>query len=274
MHCVVAQDDLQLAHSIEYIEDYLLGTLSDKAMRRIGIQWSNAAVERSLRVVGATCAAAEQAMRCGGSANLAGGQHHAHRDFGSGFCVFNDQVIAAERLRRNGMIKRWLSMDLDVHQGDGTASITQHWDHVFTFSMHGKKNFPHQKAQSSWDVELEDGADDNTYLNTLDSCLTELKRRTRGGLLKFDLIAFQAGVDVLGTDNLGRLDLSIEGCRMRDELLFRFARDVGSVPVVVNIGGGYHKRSLEHDHDKSGLSALVQAHSNTVKELKKYVEGA
>jgi acetoin utilization deacetylase AcuC-like enzyme len=263
------KQDLCLAHSEKYVDSYLNGTISELELRRIGVKWSQDAVQRAIYVIGATCQAAQEAFENGASANLAGGQHHAHYDFGSGYSVFNDIVIGAEKLVKNNKIKNWLSLDLDVHQGDGTATITSSWPHVYTFSMHAKKVFPLRKAISSLDVNLESGMDDEEYLSLLDFHLKQLIAAIKNGKLRTDLIMYQAGVDIMAKDSLGCLNISLEGCRQRDEMVIDFARRCGNVPVCAALGGGYPNKNID-DVELSGMNRVVQAHSNTIKELIKY----
>ncbi len=258
---VATREDLLLVHDAEYVDQYVTGTLSAEKLRRIGIQWSERAVRRSLCVVGATCSAARYAYYFGKSANLAGGQHHAATSYGSGYCVFNDMVVAAEKLRAEGRIKNWLCIDLDVHQGDGTGEITfGKYDHAFVVSFHAAKNFPYKKLQCHIDVEFEDKTNDDEYLLRLEQVLSSLKEKFRQQTLKFDMILYQAGVDVLGTDSLGRLNLSMQGIAIRDKMVMDFSNEC-QVPIVVVLGGGYPKNA-------SYMDTVVKAHCQTIQILK------
>lgn len=238
---------LMRVHDPEYVEAFLSGSLAPKAMAQIGFPWSPALVRRSLASVGATLAAVEAALVDGFSGSLAGGTHHAHRDRGAGFCVFNDLAVAASELLASKRARRVLIVDLDVHQGDGTAEIFRDDERVFTFSMHGAKNFPGRKAQSDLDVELEDDTDDERYLERLERHLpAALAQRD------VDFVLYQGGVDPLEQDRLGRLCLSHAGLQQRDRLVFDAARERG-VPLVATLGGGYAEP----------IELSIEAHVNT-----------
>lgn len=225
------------AHDAGYLERVAGGTLDAAEVRRIGFPWSPAMVERSRRSAGATLAACRSALaRDGGTAcavNLAGGTHHAHRDFGSGFCVFNDTAIAALAMRAEGRAGRIAIVDCDVHQGDGTATILADEPEVFTCSLHGAKNFPFRKQISDLDIELPDETDDAAYLKALDDALQSVFERGRP-----ELVIYLAGADPYAGDRLGRLALSIDGLRLRDERVLATCRDAG-VPVAIAMAGGY-----------------------------------
>lgn len=225
------------AHDAGYLERVAGGTLDAAEVRRIGFPWSPAMVERSRRSAGATLAACRSALaRDGGTAcaaNLAGGTHHAHRDFGSGFCVFNDTAIAALAMRAEGRAGRIAIVDCDVHQGDGTATILADEPEVFTCSLHGAKNFPFRKQISDLDIELPDETDDAAYLKALDDALQSVFERVRP-----ELAIYLAGADPYAGDRLGRLALSIDGLRLRDERVLATCRDAG-VPVAIAMAGGY-----------------------------------
>jgi len=224
---------LLLAHTPEYLDAVFSGTLGGAEQRRLGFAWSDGLLARSRASVFGTVAAARAALQDGLSGNLAGGTHHAHAAAGSGYCVFNDIAVAVRSLQREGLIDRALVVDLDVHQGDGTAAIFAGDESVFTFSMHGAKNFPFRKEHSSLDVELEDGCMDSEYLAALERHLPAAIDRSRP-----DLIVFQAGVDPLEHDTLGRLRISLAGLRLRDRIVALAARDRG-IPLVLTLGGGY-----------------------------------
>lgn len=231
---------LQRVHTPAYIDAVSFGTLSPAAQREIGFPWSEAMAERARRSVGATVAAA-RAVLAGGegvAGNLAGGTHHAYADKGSGFCVFNDVAVAArqmqaERLRDGHGHLRVAIVDLDVHQGNGTARIFQGDPSVFTLSLHGEKNFPFRKEAGDLDVGLPDGCDDNTYLEALDHALDELDRRFEPGL-----VLYLAGADPHEGDRLGRMALSYDGLEARDRRLFDWAWQ-RQLPLVMTMAGGY-----------------------------------
>lgn len=233
-----ASDDAILrAHDPAYLQRVARGTLDVAEVRRIGFPWSPAMVERSRRSAGATLAACRSALaRDGGTAcavNLAGGTHHAHRDFGSGFCVFNDAAIAALAMRAEHRVRRVAIVDCDVHQGDGTAAILADEPEVFTCSLHGAKNFPFRKQTSDLDIELPDETGDAAYLTALDAALQSVFERAQP-----ELVIYLAGADPYAGDRLGRLALSIDGLRLRDERVLAACRDA-SVPVAIAMAGGY-----------------------------------
>lgn len=226
-------EDIFAVHDAGYVQGFLDGTLERSVIQRIGFPWSEAMVMRSLGSVGSTLGAVEAAMETGIAGSLAGGTHHAYRDFGSGYCVFNDLAIAARRLLDRGSVERVLIFDVDVHQGDGTAAIFADDPRVFTCSLHGAKNFPSRKQVSDLDVPLPDGTGDAEYLKALDAALDEAMERSRP-----DVVFYQGGVDVLEDDHLGRLRLTAAGCHERDlRSLGRF-RGAG-LPVALTLGGGY-----------------------------------
>jgi acetoin utilization deacetylase AcuC-like enzyme len=237
--------ELALAHDPGYIDDVLGGTLSSPRQREIGFEWSPALAERARRSVGATVAAARRALADDGTggvaASLGGGTHHANASQGSGYCVFNDVAVAArlmqaERHRTHRMLLQVLVIDLDVHQGNGTAAIFADDDTVFTFSMHGERNFPFRKSPSDLDVGLPDGCTDAVYLAALRAALAEVWRRmaARPPGLAF----YVAGADAHEGDRLGRLKLTSAGLAVRDEIVLEALRERG-IPVVVLMAGGY-----------------------------------
>jgi acetoin utilization deacetylase AcuC-like enzyme len=245
-------DDLRLVHDAGYVDAVASGTLSPDAQRRIGFPWSEMMVERSRRSVGATLAAAREV--CGAphiiSANLAGGTHHAFRDRGEGYCVFNDVAVAAAVLLRDRIIARAAVVDCDVHQGNGTAAIFRDEPAVFTMSLHGARNFPFRKETSDLDVTFEDGAGDGEYLRALAAHLPPVLDAHRP-----DLVFYLAGADPYEGDRLGRLRLTTAGLRARDSFVFGACR-ARSVPVVVVMSGGY----------AADLDAIVTIHANTIRE--------
>ncbi len=233
--------ELALVHTPDYIADVFEGRLSAAQQREIGFPWSGAMVERSRRSVGATIAAARAALAEGVAGNLAGGTHHAHADRGSGYCVFNDVAVAARLLqaethRHCRRLLRVAVVDLDVHQGNGTAAIFRDDPTVFTLSMHGANNFPFRKQASDLDVDLPDGCTDEPYLEALERALDELWRRTAEA--PPGLLFYLAGADPHEGDRLGRLRLSFDGMAERDRRVFAAARDRG-IPVALSMAGGY-----------------------------------
>ena len=238
------------AHDPSYLIKVIEGKLSPQEQREIGFPWSEQMVERSRRSAGATVAAAKTALREGIAANLAGGTHHAYRDTGSGFCVFNDSAIAARTLQKevNPSLKIAV-IDLDVHQGNGTASILHNDDSIFTLSIHGENNFPFKKEESDLDLGLADGCSDETYLHSLENCLGQLETRFRA-----DCLIFLAGADPHEGDRLGRLKISKEGMRLRDEMVFQYALD-RQLPIAFSMAGGYGKE----------IESTVDIHFQTIK---------
>ena len=233
--------ELALAHTPSYVEAVVQGTLSAAAQREIGFPWTPRMVERSRRSVGATIAAARTALREGVAANLAGGTHHAYADKGGGYCVFNDVAVAARLMqaewhRQHRKLLRIAVVDLDVHQGNGTAAIFADDPTVFTLSMHGEKNFPFRKEASDLDVDLPDGCLDDAYLSALDKALMDMEGRHTDG--PPGLIFYVAGADPHEGDRLGRLKLTTAGLRTRDQRVFDFARE-RQIPLAFSMAGGY-----------------------------------
>lgn len=227
---------LALAHHPTYIERVSEGLLSAAEQRAIGFPWSPQMVERSRRSAGATIAACRAALSGGGvAANLAGGTHHAYADRGEGFCVFNDAAVAARLMQAERRARRVAIVDLDVHQGNGTASILARDDSIFTLSLHGEHNYPFTKECSDLDVALPDGAGDAAYLEALEEALAALFARCTP-----DLILYLAGADPHEGDRLGRLKLTLDGLARRDRLVLDAARDRG-IPLALAMAGGYGK---------------------------------
>ena len=249
-------DDVLRVHTLEYAHAFINGTLEHKAMLRLGLPWSPELVRRAFAVIGGTLGAARTALCDGAAANLAGGTHHAFAGHGEGYCIFNDLVITLRRLRTEGLAERFLIIDLDVHQGNGTAALCQADADVFTFSMHGENNYPARKETSSWDIALPDGTTDELYLETLGQALPCLLERCPA-----DLIFYQAGVDVLADDRFGKLALTMAGIGERDRLVCEFAR-VAGLPLVVTLGGGYAR----------DIHCIVEAHCQTVRTAKRSKE--
>jgi acetoin utilization deacetylase AcuC-like enzyme len=242
--------DLALVHTAEYLDHVEHGTLPRETQRRIGFPWSPEMVERARRSVGATIQSSRAALEDGAAANLAGGTHHAFSDRGEGFCVFNDVAVAARVLLRDRTIHRAAVVDCDVHQGNGTAAIFAGDDRMFTFSMHGARNFPFRKETSDLDVMLDDGVGDTEYLAVLGHHLPPVLDRARP-----DVVFYVSGADPYHGDRLGRLRLTIEGLRLRDALVFAECRRHG-IPVVVTMAGGY----------ATDVEAIVAIHANTIRE--------
>ena len=228
-------DILALAHDPAYIERYMAGELAREDQRRLGLPWSEALARRTIRAVGGSLLAAEQALSHGLACHLAGGTHHAHYDHPAGFCIFNDLAVISRYLLESGRVSRVLIFDCDVHQGDGTARILDTTPEAVTVSLHCEKNFPARKAQSDWDIGLPMGMGDAAYLQVVDEALNYLLP-----LYQPDLVLYDAGVDVHQDDALGYLKLTDTGVAARDEAVMRhcLGRDI---PVVGVIGGGYSK---------------------------------
>jgi len=243
------RDQLLLAHTETYVDAVFAGTLTPQEQRRIGFPWSLAMVERSRRSVGATIAAARQALVDGASANLAGGTHHAFADRGEGYCVFNDVAVAARVLQRERLASRALVVDLDVHQGNGTAKIFEDDDTVFTLSIHAASNFPFRKERSDIDIELQDGTGDAEYLTALDAALEHAVAVSRP-----DVIFYVAGADPFEGDRLGRLALTIDGLLARDQRVLA-AAESASLPLVVTMAGGYCP----------DVDTIARIHANTIR---------
>ena len=232
-----SDEELARAHDPDYIRQVCCGQLSEKAQKAIGFPWSAGMVERSRRSAGATICACRSALSNGGvAANLAGGTHHAFRDRGEGFCVFNDAAVAARAMQAEGRAERILVVDCDVHQGNGTASILAGDDSIFTFSIHGARNFPFAKESSDLDIELPDACSDDAYLTHLDDGLG-----TAFDLARPDLVIYLAGADPYHDDRLGRLGLSFAGLAERDRQVFAHSRAHG-IPVAIAMAGGYARQ--------------------------------
>lgn len=244
------REELCLVHTPAYVDAVAAGTLGRDVVRRIGFPWSPEMVERARRSVGATIAAARCALDAGTSVNLAGGTHHAFADRGEGFCVFNDIAVGARVMQRDEHVARALVVDCDVHQGNGTAAIFRDDPSVFTFSIHGEKNFPFHKEVSDLDLTLPDGAGDATFLELLDAHLDAVLDRHRP-----DLVFYLAGADAFGGDRLGRLAMTFEGLATRDACVLERCRRRG-IPVAVAMGGGY----------APDVDDIVRIHAQTVRE--------
>ena len=241
-------EQIGYAHQSDYIKRVVIGTLSKKEIRRIGFPWSPELVERSRRSVGGTTAACQAAFQDGVAVNLAGGTHHAHADFGSGYCVFNDCAIAARTMQGEGRTSQVVILDCDVHQGDGTAAIFSSDPSVFTFSIHGAHNFPFRKEHSDLDLALEDGIGDEIYLNALEDGLEQTFSKFEAGL-----VIYLAGADPYFDDRLGRLALTKSGLGKRDQLVYDYTQEAG-LPLAIVMAGGYAR----------DVNDTVDIHINTV----------
>jgi acetoin utilization deacetylase AcuC-like enzyme len=242
-------DDLRLVHDAGYVDAVATGRVAPEIQRRIGFPWTPQMVERSRRSVGATIAAATAALDDGAAANLAGGTHHAFADRGEGFCVFNDVAVSARVLQRDQHAGRIAIVDLDVHQGNGSAAIFSGDASVFTFSMHGEKNFPFKKETSDLDVPLADGTGDDEYLSLLRTHLPDVLNRHQP-----DFVFYLAGADPFEGDRLGRLKMTIDGLRRRDEIVME-ACAKACLPVAISMSGGY----------ANDIDAIVTIHANTIR---------
>jgi acetoin utilization deacetylase AcuC-like enzyme len=244
-----SDEELARAHDLDYIRQVSDGSLPERMQKAIGFPWSEGMVERSRRSAGATLAACRAALADGVAANLAGGTHHAFRDRGEGFCVFNDAAVAARAMQAEGRAERILIVDCDVHQGNGTASILRGDDNVFTFSIHGARNFPFTKESSDLDIELPDACSDEAYLLQLDHGLA-----TAFDLARPQLVIYLAGADPYVDDRLGRLALSMDGLAERDRRVFARCRQAG-IPAAIAMAGGYARQ----------IDDTVAIHANTIR---------
>jgi acetoin utilization deacetylase AcuC-like enzyme len=229
----VSRDDLLLVHTADYVDRFTRGQLTRDEERRLGFPWSEALVERSFRAAGGTVEAARHALDAGVAMNLAGGTHHAFPSHGEGFCVFNDVAVAIRALQRERRIDRAAIVDLDVHQGNGTHAIFAGDASVYTFSMHGGRNYPFHKVPGCLDIELADGTGDDEYLSRLSDALPRVLASASA-----DLVVYLAGADPLMGDRLGRLSLNFDGLARRDALVLEQCAEVG-LPIVATISGGY-----------------------------------
>ncbi len=245
------REQICLAHSENYVDGILNGTVDPQILKRVGFPWTPGLVQRSLATVGGCLAAARSALEFGVSGNLAGGTHHAHRDAGEGYCVFNDIAVSFLNLRSEGLIKRAAIIDLDVHQGNGNSSILGGRDDVFIFSMHGAKNYPFRKIPSTLDLNLADDTGDEEFLRLLDEALPQVFASEP------EIVFYQAGVDPLKEDSLGKLSLTHEGLMERDRKVLKACRDRG-IPVSLSMGGGYAKP----------IELTVKAHVGTYRMVK------
>ncbi len=239
-------------HSKTYLDDLLQLTLDAKAARKIGFPLSAELVERELRIANGTLLGCIKAFENHVSFNIAGGTHHAFTGHGEAFCLLNDQAIAAQYLLDHHLASKILIIDLDVHQGNGTAEIFRNNTDVFTFSLHGKTNYPFKKELSDLDIALEDGTNDSTFLSIINETIPKLIEQQ-----KPDFIFYLAGVDILESDKLGKLSCTIEGCKKRDEIVFENCKKY-SIPLQVSMGGGY----------SPNIRTIIEAHANTFRVAK------
>lgn len=249
-------EDLMLVHTEGYISRLVDGTLTAKEIRKLGLPWSESLVRRSFHAISGTINAARFALTDGISSNLAGGTHHAFPDRGEGFCVLNDVAVAIRVLQREKLAERFLIVDCDVHQGNGTAFIFKDSPEVFTFSMHGAKNYPLFKEISNLDIELPDKTADTEFLETLEQALPRIF------LHDPDIIFYLGGADPFENDRLGRLSLTKEGLMKRDEMVIDFAK-IKDVPIVTTMSGGY----------AADINDTVEIHANTIRAVKKVYFG-
>ena len=252
----LAEDIILRTHTADYWQRMKAGELTAKEMRAIGFPQSAVLVEREIRISKGTIDCCLNAMQYGVSLNVAGGTHHAFANRGEGFCLLNDFAIVSNYLLDNNFLKKILITDLDVHQGNGTASIFQNDDRVFTFSMHGEHNYPFHKEKSDLDIGLPDKTNGDEYLSILQKTLPGLIEK-----VKPDIMCFVAGVDVLSTDKFGKMKLTIEDCKHRDEIVFKLCKQ-HNIPVAVSMGGGY----------SPDIKDIVEAHCNTYKAAKDIYE--
>lgn len=242
-----SEEDILAVHTREYFESLMNLTIDKKAARKIGFPLSETLIERELRIAQGTIEGSEYALKHGIAMNIAGGTHHAYSNHGEGFCLLNDQAIAARYLQKKGFAKKILIVDLDVHQGNGTAKIFENDDSVFTFSMHGAGNYPFKKEKSDLDIAIVDGSGDEIYLQKLKEILPKLVAKEQPGF-----IFYLSGVDILETDKLGRLNCTVEGCKERDRFVLGLCKDL-NIPVQVSMGGGYSPE----------IKTIIEAHANT-----------
>ncbi|MEO5590641.1 MAG: histone deacetylase [Gemmatimonadaceae bacterium] len=250
----VAREDLLRVHTERYVDAVENGDLTPAEQRLVGLPWSPELAERSYRAAGATCEAALHALTEGVAMSLSGGTHHAFADRGEGFCVFNDVVVATRMLQHRGLIQRAAVIDLDVHQGNGTHALASGDDSVYTFSMHGRNNYPFRKVPGRMDIELEDGVVDDEYLAALAQALPEVLSEAQP-----DMVFYLAGADTHEGDRLGRMKLTFAGLKRRDVMVLDGCRDIG-LPVVVLVAGGYGR----------DIQDTIRVHTNTAALLRDY----
>lgn len=253
-----SEQQLLRCHDPHYVQRVFTGTLSRQEVLRIGFPWTPELVERCRRSSGATVAAAHRALQDGISVNMAGGTHHAGRDFGGGFSVFNDSAIAARDLQASKLAEKVLIIDCDVHQGNGTADICAGDPTIFTFSIHGEKNFPFRKVASNLDIGLPDGTQDEAYLETLDIALERIF-----AVFAPDFVIYQSGADPFVGDRLGKLALTREGLARRERLVLDYCSREG-LPIAISMGGGYAE----------SVDDIVDIHLQTIRIAAEYASSA
>lgn len=244
---VIDQQHVLAVHDKHYFNELITLKIDKRSQRKSGFPHNERLIMREQIIMEGTRKCAAYALEFGISMNIAGGTHHAYTNRGEGFCLLNDQAIAAKWLLNQKKASQILIIDLDVHQGNGTAEIFKNTPEVFTFSMHGENNYPLKKENSDLDVALPDGTRDKMYLNLLEKYLDQILTN-----ITPDFLFFQSGVDIIDTDKLGRLDISLKGCRQRDEFVFRLAKQM-NIPIVVSMGGGYSPE----------IKKIIEAHANT-----------
>lgn len=242
-----SKEDVLAVHTEEYYNSLINLSLDRRAARKIGFPLSEEFIKREQLIAQGTIDGSEYALKYGISLNIAGGTHHAYTDHGEGFCMLHDQAIAARYLQKKELAKKILIVDLDVHQGNGTAEIFQNDDSVFTFSMHGAGNYPFKKEKSDLDIAVADGSGDEVYLRILKNTLPRLIDEQRP-----DFIFYLSGVDILESDKLGRLNCTINGCKERDRYVLQMCKDL-KIPLQVSMGGGY----------SPDIKTIIEAHANT-----------
>lgn len=250
----IKEEDILLAHNVDYWNKLKTLSLDPKEERRTGFPQSERLIQRERIIMQGTYLAAVASIKEGIGFNIAGGTHHAFTYKGEGFCLLNDKALSALMLKKYNNLNRILILDLDVHQGNGSAEILKGKKNIFTFSMHGKENYPLEKEESDWDIELTHETKDEDYLQILYDSLKKLKK-------DFDpeIVLFQSGVDILESDKFGRLNISLEGCKQRDEIVYDFFSKY-STPITATMGGGYSK----------DINIILDAHLNTYKSALKY----
>ncbi len=253
---ILSEEEILRTHSLDYWIKLKEGTLSKKEIRAMGFPYHESLINRGRYISKGTLECAYYALQDGIAMNIAGGTHHAYTDRGEGFCIFNDFAIAANELLYHKVVKQILIIDLDVHQGNGTAKIFENRPEVFTFSIHGANNYPLKKELSDLDIGVPDKIEDTEYIATLVKYLEPTIDK-----VKPDIVFYLSGVDILGTDKLGRLNVSINGCKKRDELVFE-ACQKKQIPVIVSMGGGYSVK----------IKDIIEAHANTFRMAKKIFE--
>lgn len=249
---VCADEIVLLTHDADYLDKLKQQTLSAKEQRHIGFPQSPELTTRELMITQGTIDCCHYALKNGVSLNVAGGTHHAFADHGEGFCLLNDFAVAANFLLNEKLAEKICIIDLDVHQGNGTAKLFTNEQRVFTFSMHGEHNYPFHKEKSDWDIPLQEGIEDDAYLSLLEESLSKIIKEQSP-----DFVFYLSGVDILSTDKFGKLKISLEGCRRRDQLVFSSLHSRG-IPCAVAMGGGY----------SPDVKIIVEAHCNTFREAK------